>query len=280
MKKESWDNWFYISRREAIGYAILLVIILLSIFFPALLNWLSSEDSEFSQRDIALLDSLVRHFEEVSEVEKNVNFFPFDPNVLSQDSLVIVGFRPEVARRINNYRSRGGNFTYKEDLLKIYGLDSSLYYEIDEFIKLPSRGTEQPDKNLFPVDINKVGKETLLDIYGIGEVFAGRIISYRNNLGGYITKSQFDEIYDLDSIALLNLRQSTFVANDFIPKKVNINTLTSAQLEEHPYISRSLANDISNFRTLNGSIQDTSQLKNFRLMTADVRKKLFPYLEF
>ncbi|MGB3617492.1 MAG: helix-hairpin-helix domain-containing protein, partial [Catalinimonas sp.] len=47
--------------------------------------------------------------------------FPFDPNRASVDSLQMLGFPGYLARRIDNYRNKGGRFRTRGDLKNIYG---------------------------------------------------------------------------------------------------------------------------------------------------------------
>jgi hypothetical protein len=51
--------------------------------------------------------------------------------------LLQLGFSPSLARRIVNYRTKGGVFKIKSDLLKMYGADTLLYRKLYLFIDLP-----------------------------------------------------------------------------------------------------------------------------------------------
>ena len=52
----------------------------------------------------------------------------------------------------------------------------------------------QPQAAVFPLDLNRATREELMLIPGIGEVISGRIVQYREVLGGYTTLTQLTEI--------------------------------------------------------------------------------------
>ena len=55
----------------------------------------------------------------------------------------------------------------------------------------------QPQAAVFPLDLNRATREELMLIPGIGEVLSGRIIQYREVLGGYTTLAQLTEIHGI-----------------------------------------------------------------------------------
>ena len=58
------------------------------------------------------------HIETIS-----VKLFYFDPNTISEDSLMMLPIPKKAARNLIKYRSKGGVFSKSEDLKKIYGMD-------------------------------------------------------------------------------------------------------------------------------------------------------------
>jgi len=62
----------------------------------------------------------------------------------------------------------------------------------------PDRQTEmQTPTTVFPLDLNRATREELMLISGIGEVLSGRIVQYREILGGYTTLTQLTEIHGI-----------------------------------------------------------------------------------
>lgn len=63
----------------------------------------------------------------------------------------------------------------------------------------------------YPIDINRADKDTFMELPGIGEVLAGRIVAYRNRYGNFkaveellnvegLGKQKLDEIWNLITI--------------------------------------------------------------------------------
>lgn len=67
----------------------------------------------------------------------SVSFFDFNPNTISHDSLLLLGFSDAQARGIENYRSKGGKFRRKEDFARMYTVSPEKYQELEAFIVIP-----------------------------------------------------------------------------------------------------------------------------------------------
>jgi len=85
------------------------------------------------------------------------------------------------------------------------------------------------------ININKADKQSLVRLKGIGNVYAQRIIKYRNLLGGFYSVDQLSEIYGLPDSTLLSIDESLFVS-DFQPTKLDLKTASYKELLRHPYI--------------------------------------------
>ncbi len=213
------------------------------------------------------------------ETSNHTVYFSFDPNVLSVDSLVLLGFPIKVAQRLENYRSKGGEFQIKIDVKKVYGLSDELYENIESYINLPDSLESQVNINV-NYNINTATQNDLADINGVADYLAGRIIRYRDLLGGFIDKGQLSEVYQLEGAALANLLSRIYIIDGFQPRKIKINQVGEEDLMKHPYISRQLAEDIVRFREINGAIESEKLLANFKSIDKSNFKKLISYLDF
>lgn len=63
--------------------------------------------------------------------------FDFNPNTISHDSLLLLGFSDAQARGIENYRRKGGKFRRKEDFARMYTVSPEKYQELEAFIVIP-----------------------------------------------------------------------------------------------------------------------------------------------
>ncbi len=289
-------NFFGFSRAETNGFLLLLPILLLMLFSEPLYRyWVSSQKQDFTTES-NYLDSLVVLLEKQSfeldsiRQSRTQNLFAFNPNEVAKDRLVVLGFSEVLASRIINYRNKGGKFRIKNDLLKMYGMDTALFDDVKPFISLPDsfsmretvskKFTLSPKKKLEAVrfDINAADTSQLKSIYGIGEKLSLRIIKYRESLGGFIRTEQLKEIFGLDSAVVNRLTAKSFIEKNFQPKKLNLNTATEDELEKHPYLNRKEAKAIVSYRFQHGRLNSVEEIQKIHLLDKAIIDKLMPYL--
>ncbi len=269
---------FAVSTNEVKGYFILFIIVLFSLAVPLIIKTTINTNSIQDAEDLAILDSLVKVLGRKVEVVQG-NFL-IDPNKTSYDSMVAGGFRKDIARRIINYREKGGQFKYSEDLKKIYGLNEKMYEDLKPQIALPIRSTDKKKLQKSYLNINLVKVVDIINMTGLEGALSGRVIRYRELLGGYVSENQFNEVYGLTEDQANRLKSYFYISRNFVPRRVNINLGSWKDLSRHPYISNDLANAIVRYREINGSIKGIEELSAFSLVDKALRKKLFPYLEF
>lgn len=284
-------NFFAFSRMETRGFLVLALLLLLLIFAPFFVSKLSKvEDRLQHEADELLLDSLVKQLEQrkielaIKKEETAAKRFAFDPNSVSIDQMLDLGFPQWLADRLENYRKSGGKFRIKSDMQKLYGFPELLYDELYPFIDLPEELAEkeavknikkQPETSpkkteekevLQAFDINQADTTLLIRLYGVGSATSKRIVNYRDLLGGFIRTEQYNEIYALSDTVLIQLQTLAYIDPDFIPEKISINTATREELQKHPYISPSLARAIVNYREQRGNYTAITDLLKIKIM--------------
>ena len=132
-------------------------------------------------------------------------------------------------------------------------------------------------KEFIPFDINQADAIKLSTINGIGKVFSERIIKYRNSLGGFVSLSQFKEIYGLKEDVFSQLSKYVFIDLASI-NTINLNLVTLDELVQHPYFNWSLANAIVNYRYHHGDFKSKSNLKKIHLVNDEIYRKIAPYI--
>ncbi len=290
-------NFFGFSGAEINGFLILVpVMVLLIASEPLYRLWIVNRDPEVGNPKV--LDSLVALWNQKVidssvhvgiERKKNASrLFSFDPNKISMEDLELLGFKKNLAKRITSYRQKGGQFRIKDDLKKIYGVDTALYRRLYSYIllpeklenKFPKRDSQKSRRNdLFVTfDLNAADTAQLKKIYGIGPALALRILKFREGLGGFISTKQLNEVYGLDSLVVQRIEKVSFIVKDFVPKQFDMNTATEKELSSHPYIKRNIARAIVAFRFQHGLFQNVDELRSLeQLKPADV-EKIIPYL--
>ncbi len=158
---------------------------------------------------------------EVRERTRKVESFNFNPNTVSEEELVRLGFSSKQARSIINYREKGGRYRRKSDFAKSFVVSDSIYRRLEKYIVIPT------------VDINVADSAAFDELPGIGPYFAAKMVEYRERLGGYSYTSQLLDIY--------NFGQDRFDAiSDLIscsePEPFRLWSLTEDELCRHPYI--------------------------------------------
>ena len=221
-----------------------------------------------------------------SEKTKNNNLekeelFLFNPNTADSLDLVRLGFKPWQVSNLLRYRQRGGKFYKREDLKRLYGIDSAFYSQIESFVDLPSsvndQGADEPARRTKKININSSDSIELISLPGIGPVLAGRVIRYRNALGGFVNEGQLLEVYGLDSLRWADLLPFIEIDTTAI-KKININTAEESELARHPYIPKGLAREIVTFRKNFRMFKSVSEISNLSLARNKDLFKLYPYL--
>lgn len=202
--------------------------------------------------------------------------FDFDPNTVSYDEMRQLGMSSLIAQRIIKYQDKGGRFSAKKDLQKIYDFPETLYAQLEKYITLP--GTQY--KKIERFNINIADTVQLQRIYGIGSVLSNRVIKFRDELGGFVSLDQLREVYyGRDSIAALKeLLKYAYIADDFIPKKILINSADFDELNRHPYISYKLARTVVAYRNQHGAFESVKAVKKIKVLSEVQFEKLAPYL--
>jgi competence protein ComEA len=276
-----------LSAGEARAFLVLFPLVFIVIFSEPLFRWFNSDSQPLQLEEVIYLDSLVNDIAKADSTvpETLPTLFPFDPNVTSVDDFQKLGIPKHTASQIIRYRDKGGKFKVKSDLARIYGMDSLVYSRLLPFIKLP----DKIEKEVFPkterpalvieYDLNLTDTTSLKSARGIGSTLAKRIIKQRESLGGFVRFSQLYEVYGLDS-AVIDGLVKFYVSSEYKPRKININTATQEELNNHPYISPREAKAIITYRLQHNKFSNSSDLAKVKLLREPTIAKLDPYLSF
>lgn len=166
--------------------------------------------------------------------------FRFDPNTASIDDLMRLGFSQKQAQSIDNYRKKGGRFRRKADFAKSFVVEDSVFRRLEEYIDIPK------------IDINKADSALFETLPGIGKYFASKMVSYREELGGYSYPEQLMDIRHFDREKFDNLKDLITVSSS---EPYQLWTLPEKELAKHPYIGKAAAHGIVLFRN-NSPVSD------------------------
>ncbi|NNJ55386.1 MAG: hypothetical protein HKP14_04620 [Bacteroidia bacterium] len=210
----------------------------------------------------------------------------FNPNFDSQEELINKGVPARIAQNIVNYRSKGGAYKSKEDLLKLYSITDVQYAKLEPFIAIPITQAERftkdvqntPPVKLEIIDLNSASLSELKRIPGIGDVLSERIIRYRRSLGGFNSLSQLEEVYGLREN--LQVDASTYFSLDRSKiLKIKINTADFKSILRHPYLDYNETKAIINYIEQHGAISSLSEFKNLHIFRDKDVDRILPYLD-
>ena len=66
--------------------------------------------------------------------KKTFQKFAFDPNNISKDSLMLLGFSAFGSTSLTNFRSKGGKIKDIQKLKSIFGIDTNLVNQLEPFL--------------------------------------------------------------------------------------------------------------------------------------------------
>ena len=198
---------------------------------PVILRSFSDEGSLIIRKESSHSPEAVRVRE--AYAPRRVESFPFNPNTVSLEDLQRLGFSEKQALSIVHYREKGGHFNRPEDFAKSYVVADSVFARLKPFIDIPR------------LDINRADSTELLALPGIGPYFAGKVVSYRQLLGGYSCPEQLMEIYHFDQEKYDGLKDLIRCSE---PTPYPLWELPEKELAAHPHLSPEEAHGVVLYR--------------------------------
>lgn len=290
-------NYFGFNKQQRNGLLVLIVIsfLLLSIrlslvYFIRPKNIVVENLPLIEQQ----LDSIAHKINETRHKDYHAkrikNLFVFDPNTVSKEQLLQLGFKENTAKTLIKFRSKGGKFKQKEDLLKVYGITKDYYNQIASYV-LIKQAVQTPIENLTtfkvnresetkkgiePIELNSADSLSLIKIKGIGPSFTKRILKYRNVLNGFYSVEQLKEVYGF-SEDLFHAVKSNFYVKQELIKPIHLNSADFKSINKHPYITYELTKIICNAR-----LKSPLTPQIFEALVADevLYARLLPYCVF
>lgn len=209
---------------------------------------------------------------------------------------------------LENYRSKGGQFIQGSDLLKVYGIDSSWYEAVKDYL-LPGvlsdnavleenkfelkeetsnntfsyksieekydRTFDHEKELLLKFEVNNAKPEDFEKVYGIGAKRASIIINYRNALGGFHSLSQIDELYAFPDEVKATLKEHIEIDTSLI-KKLSLSKSAFKDFLRHPYLDYFYTKTI--FEAASSKDFEIDDLRKLPEISDSLFFKIRPYL--
>ena len=294
MNYKSFSAYFSFSKSHRTGLVVLLILIVVlqSIYFfvdfslPVKVNpekekWLAIQTEIDSLKELAKFEA--------------ARLYPFNPNYISDYKGYKLGMSVQEIDRLIVFRKENKFVNSAQEFQKVTKVSDSLLSKIAPYFKFPDWVNENRKSNsisiyrdpvfaksekLVVLDINTASLDDFIKVYGIGEVIAQRILSFRESLGSFVAMEQLDEVWGLSPEVLVNLNKRFKVKSLVGIKKVNINNASIKELAQFPYFKYALAKQIVIYRSMNGLIVETADLTKIKGMPNDKIKIIALYLDF
>lgn len=247
----------------------------------------SEEEFEAVQDYIVIQESSYKKNYREKE-KKKISYFNFDPNTASLEDFEALGLKKWQAVNIIKYREKAGYFASKEDFSKIYGLSETDFEKLEPYIEIKIDSSKirtktqttynkiKKDKTII-IELNSTNIEELQKLEGVGKFYAGKIIEYREKLGGYYQKQQLLEVYGINE-ELYDLIQGQIIVDTNKIKKININTADFTRLIKHPYFGKEEVKTILNYRKFAKEINSYEELLKQKAVSKELYIKTKPYI--
>ncbi len=265
-----FDKYFVFSHSEKKGILLfLLIIFILCVVYWVIPRYFIPEPQDYSE-----VISKMKAGDQKSEEEER-RLFPFNPNVISKDSLLLLGFSPKQAWNLINFRNKVKLYESKSELKKLYAMNDSLYNLVAPYVEIPEKNEIKPkSKNLkiseprksFLFDPNTISKDSL-KLLGLSDKLAQTVINYRTNVGDFKTKEDFKKVYGLSSQEYNRLTDYIELAPKITentkekpPQLVNLNRANKEELMLAKGIGNVFSDRIIEHRERTGGFVSVSQL--------------------
>jgi DNA uptake protein ComE-like DNA-binding protein len=290
-------TYFYFNSSERKSIITLIVLIILCIALPQVyFKLFPIEKAKIQIIELKEQEANFFNVNQTSKTEKATSLSTtyatnkFDPNTASDEELTSIGFSSKNIRTIRNYQAKGGNFKTAEDLKKLYGINKNIIEKIIPLVEIKNKNKtyqntpfNQDSLNKFKgkkvfeiVDINTADSVALIKLYRIGPSLAGKIINYRNKLGGFLYLNQLTEIWGFDEDILYDL-QGKIKVDASKTKRLNLNNVDLETLKQHPYYKFKLSQAIINYRLQHGNFKSMLDLRNIRIVNDSIFKLISIY---
>lgn len=299
MMKKWLTNNFGFSKREYNGLLYLVIIIIIVTFIPYIYRYYLDHyatkhpDEKLALQKLVLVDrynkerfSNQRRATGAAIAKRQVHYFQFNPNTITEKEWQEFGLSPKQAMSIVNYVKKGGKFYKPEDLKRMYTISPEKYEALLPYVSIPQaeRFESKPTaayakKEAVIVDINTADTLELDKIKGVGAAFARRIVKYRERLGGFHNKEQLFEVFGVDTPKFNEIKDQVKINPDGIVK-LNINTVEFDDLKRHPYLSYKQMNAIIQYRKQHGPYRSIADLSKVLILKPETIQKIAPYLSF
>jgi DNA uptake protein ComE-like DNA-binding protein len=281
-----WREYLGYPKKERRGIFVLFTMLMFVAFYNVIEHQLWSSDLALPTITVTPFEATFESKKISNNVVKKFSDKPIFIDTASVSALTSIGFSKYQATIIFNYIKKGGAIYTVKDLAKIYSIDQKtidLTQSKIIFSDSASRKSQLKNNPFFvkkalkKVELNSCDSTSLDSVFYMSSYLAGRIISYRNRLGGFFELTQIQLIYGIDTTVYAKI--STHLSLDTANiKRIDLNKVSLEMLAQHPYIGYKLAKVMINYRAQHGMFKSKSDLKKIILINEEIFRKIERYI--
>lgn len=277
----SFKSHFTFSKEQRNGIFLLLIIIVILQCVYFFIDFPSNEiivNQTKLEKFTKEIDSLRRAKIEDSKPK----VYPFNPNYITDYKGAALGMTNQEIDKLHAFRKKDQWINSSKQFQDVTKISDSLLKKISPLFKFPewvAKSKSKPKTNKSNTysskpktfkqkqDLNTATAQQLQKVYGIGETFSKRIVTYRNKFkGGFIANAQLQDIYGLTPETIENILKDFTVKTPRNINKVKLNSATVDQLVTIQYIDYDVAHYIVEYRQLHEgykSLDELMKVKDF-----------------
>ena len=224
--------------------------------------------------------------ESKATIEKQDSLFVFDPNTVTYDELLLLGFDKRTAVGIIKYRTAGKVFGIAEELALCYGVTDSMFSRVRPYIKIGTKYATKPkgksfdglskerSKRFSPRPFEKFSIDTVgvayLRLIGFSTRQAEALIEYRKRGGGIFSMNELRDCYAVSEEMADSLSHFVILSvRDPYKGLIEINSADSATLRKVRGIGAKTVVAVMQYRKLLGGFVRKEQIAELKCVTEE-----------
>lgn len=290
-----WKKWLSIGKEHIKG---VLFFVFLIFGLQILIVWMRSSVApvNFTTSELEWL-ATQKQIDSLNSTQKQqYTIYPFNPNFISDYKGYQLGMSTQEIDRLHVFRESNRYVNSAKEFQAVTQISDSLLEVIAPYFKFPDWVNQKSNPSftrssnytvyakpkivINQPDINKTTAEDLIKIRGIGEVFASRILKYRESLGAFVSLDQLLEVYGMSPEVVSEVKKYFVLKDTTGIKKIKINEFSIKELNQFPYFKYPISKNIVAYRSMNGSYTKVEELLNVSAFSVENLKIIALYLEF
>ena len=217
--------------------------------------------------------------------KRDFQLFNFNPNLISRDSLLLLGLSSKQSFNIVNYRKKVGQFKSEKDFRKIYSIEDSLATVLAPYLTFSNNRSKQKvasisknrNDSLFNFNPNSVS-EYELESLGLSSGQAKTLINFKQKGGKFYKKEDLKKIYSISDELYNKLEPYISIERDENEISIiELNSATKEQLKKIRGIGEKTAERLIVYRTQLGGYSNLNQLDDVYGLDSTIKNNKTTY---